>query len=95
MVSPPNHSFLLLVFFFKFTIVPFRLGFFHPLILGVSHYICSQPFNPMGIHLLHCAHGGDTTTLHDVMQDGFTIVVKDARFHVSQEQTHVLLPLAL
>jgi hypothetical protein len=65
-----------------FIVVHTRFGFSHPLILGVSHYICSQPFNPMGIHFLRCTHGGEMTTLHDVMQDGFIIVARDARFHV-------------
>jgi hypothetical protein len=33
-----------------------RLGFSHPLVLGVSHWICNQPLDPMGIHLLCCVH---------------------------------------
>jgi hypothetical protein len=34
---------------------------------GVSHYICSQPLDPIGIHLLCYAHGGEMIISHDVM----------------------------
>jgi hypothetical protein len=68
-----------------------RLGLSHPLVLGVSHCIFSQPLNPTRIHHFCCAHGGEGTALHDV----FATIVKNARFHVSQEQTHVLPPLTL
>jgi hypothetical protein len=40
-----------------FTTLGIRLDFSHPLILGVSHYICSQPLDTTRIHLLHCVHG--------------------------------------
>ncbi len=40
----------------------------------------------MGIHLLRYAHGEERTTLHDAL----VAIVRDARFHVSQKQTHVL-----
>jgi hypothetical protein len=48
-----------------------RLGLSHPLIFGVSHYICNLPLDPMGIHFLCCTHGGERATLHDVVQDVF------------------------
>jgi hypothetical protein len=35
----------------------------------------------VGIHLLHDVHGGERTASHDV----FVIIVRNARFHVSQE----------
>jgi hypothetical protein len=44
-----------------------KLGLSHPLLLGVSHCICSQPLDPMGIHLFCCAHGGEKMTSHNVM----------------------------
>jgi hypothetical protein len=34
-------------------------------------------------------------TSHDVVRDVFTSIVRDARFHVLREQTHVLSPFAL
>jgi hypothetical protein len=43
----------------------------------------------MGI-FFHCAHGGERIILHDVVQDVFVAIAKDAGFHVSQKQTHVL-----
>ncbi len=49
----------------------------------------------MGIHLLHCVHGEERMALHDVVWDVFMATTKDARFHVSWEQTHILPPLAL
>jgi len=68
-----------------------RLGLSHPLVVGVSHCIFSQPLNPTRIHLLRCAHDGERMALHDA----FGTIVKNAKFHVSQEQNHVLPPLAL
>jgi hypothetical protein len=55
-----------------------RLGLSQPLILGVSHYICNQPLDPMGIHLLCCMHGGERMASHDVVQDVFGAIAKDA-----------------
>jgi hypothetical protein len=72
-----------------------RLDFFHPLIVGVSHCICNQPLDPMGIHLVHCAHGEEKTTLHDFVRDAFATIVRNVRFHVPQEHTHFLSPFAL
>jgi hypothetical protein len=39
----------------------------------------------MGIHLLHYVHGGEKTALHDVVQNAFVIIVRNAGFHVSQK----------
>jgi hypothetical protein len=44
-----------------------ELNFSHPLILRVSHCICSQPLDPMGIHLLHYTHDGQRIASHDVV----------------------------
>jgi len=38
-----------------------KLGLPHPLVLSLTHCIYSQLWNPMGIHLLHYAHGGKRT----------------------------------
>jgi hypothetical protein len=32
----------------------------------------------MGMHLLHCAHGGEKMISYDVVHDAFIFVVKDA-----------------
>ncbi len=78
-----------------FTTLCTRLGLSHPLVLGVSHYICSQPLDPMGIHLFRCAHGEEKMASHDVVQIVFVTIVKIAGFHVSQKKIHVISPLAL
>jgi hypothetical protein len=49
----------------------------------------------MGIHFLHCAHGGERITSHDVVSDAFVFIMRDASFHILCEQTHVLLPPTL
>jgi hypothetical protein len=72
-----------------------RLDLSHPLVFGVSHCICSEPLDPIGIHLLCCTHCGERMASHDVVWDVFTTITIDVRFHVSQEQTHVLPPHAL
>ncbi len=45
-----------------------RLGLPHPLSVGLSHCIYSQPLNPIGIYLLCCAHGGERNASHDVIR---------------------------
>ncbi len=78
-----------MIFFFHLALNIFfialctRLGISHPLILGVSHCICSQPLDPMGIHLFHGVHGGERTGSHDVVRDVFATIVRDMGFHVS------------
>jgi hypothetical protein len=67
-----------------------KLNLPHPLTLGLTHYVCGEPLDPLGIHLLRCAHGGEKTTSHDVVRDAFASIVKDAGFHVLWEQTHIL-----
>jgi hypothetical protein len=50
------------------------LGLPYPLALGLTHCIYGQPLNPMGIHLLHYAHGGERITSHDVVWDAFVSI---------------------
>lgn len=54
-------------------VLQIRLGFPHPLVLGLTHCIYGQLLNRLWIHLLHCAHGRGKTTSHDVVQDRFYI----------------------
>jgi hypothetical protein len=72
-----------------------RFGLFHPLVIEMSHCICNQPFDPMGIHILHYVHGGKRMASHNVVWDVFTTIARDVRFYVLRDQTHVLLFLAL
>jgi hypothetical protein len=69
-----------------------KLGFLHPLALGLSHYIYGQPLDPMGIHFFHCIHGWERTVSHDAMWDAFAFIMKDVCFHVACEQTHIFFP---
>ncbi len=57
----------------------------HPLALRLSHYICGQPLDSMGIHLFRCAHGEEKTTSHDAVRDAFASIVTDVGFHVARE----------
>jgi hypothetical protein len=47
----------------------------------------------MGINFLHCTHGGERITLHDIIRDTFTTTVRDVGFHVSQKQPMFYQPL--
>ncbi len=67
----------------------------HLLALDLSHCICWQPLDLMGIHLLHCTHGEKRMGYDDVMWDSFVFITKDATFFVLHEETHILLPFHL
>jgi hypothetical protein len=69
-----------------------RLGLPHPLVLGLTHCICGHSLNPMGIHLLHCTHGGERIASYNAIQDAFVSIVRDAGFHILHKQTHILWP---
>jgi len=44
-----------------------------------------NPINPMGIHLLHCAHGNKHIGTHYVICDTFAIIVWNVGFHMEWE----------
>jgi hypothetical protein len=44
--------------------------------------VCMHPIDPMGIHLLCCAHGNERIGTHDVICDTFATIARDAGFHV-------------
>ncbi len=66
-----------------------ELGLPHPMIIGLTHYICGQSLNLMGVHLLQCSHGNECTTFHDVVQNTFISIVKNVKFCIFREYTHV------
>jgi hypothetical protein len=72
-----------------------KLGLSHSLAFGAIHCICGQPLDPTGTHLLCFSHGGEWIASHDAIRDAFASIVRDARFRVSYEQTHVLPPPSL
>jgi hypothetical protein len=46
----------------------------------------------LGIHFFLCANGGERTISHDVVQDVFASIARDAGFHILGKQIHVLPP---
>jgi hypothetical protein len=72
-----------------------RLDLPHLLILEFIHYICDKPLDLLGTHLFFCSHGGEWIAFHDAISNAFIFIMKDVRFHVSCEQTHVLLTSSL
>jgi hypothetical protein len=44
----------------------------------------------MGIYLLRCAHDNECIGTHDAIHDLFATIMRDASFHVGQEQLHAL-----
>ncbi len=95
LVNMPNHFIFHLLSNVFSTTLHIKLSPSHPLVFGVSHYICIQPLDPMRIHIFHRMHGGEKIAFCDVMRNAFIAIVRDVRFHVSQRQTHVFLLLAL
>jgi hypothetical protein len=53
--------------------------------------MCTHPINPIGIHLLCCAHDGNKCTkTHDVIHDIFAAIAQVyVSFHMGQEKLHV------
>ncbi len=76
-----------LVFFVMFRI---QLEMPHPLIVSILWCVCTHPIDPIGIHLLHCAHDNERTWTHDAVHDTFVTIAQDASFHVRRKQLHVL-----
>jgi hypothetical protein len=66
-----------------------RLNLPHPIVHNFSQCICSQPIDSTRIHLLCCDHWEECVVAHDIIWDSFASIVRDVRFHVLHEQTHV------
>ncbi len=58
------------------------LGLPHPMGYGFSQCICNQAIDSIGIHLFSYVHVGERTTTQDAVQDSFTSIVKEVKFHV-------------
>ncbi|CAM6088894.1 unnamed protein product [Calypogeia fissa] len=67
-----------------------RLGLPHPGLLGQPSCVCGHPLDPVGTHILQCSHGSERTATHDDFRDVLAAIARDAGYHVSTEQTHVL-----
>jgi len=65
----------------------FHVGFSHPIALDLDGCICGQLIDLMRVHFQLFSLGKCIET-HDVIYDVFVSIVKDVKFHVSEE-THV------
>ncbi|CAM6084315.1 unnamed protein product [Calypogeia fissa] len=72
------------------TSLPVRLGLPHPGLLGQPSCVCGHPLDPVRTHILHCSHGSEWTATHDDLHNVLAAIARDAGYHVSTEQTHVL-----
>jgi hypothetical protein len=68
-----------------------QLGLPHPSIIGIPRCVCTHPIDPMGIHLLRCAHGNECIGTHDAICNTFVAIARDVGFHVGQKQLHAFL----
>ncbi|CAM6086604.1 unnamed protein product [Calypogeia fissa] len=67
-----------------------QLGLPHPGLLGQPSCVCGHRLDPMGTHILRCSHGSKRTVTHDDIRNMLAAIARDAGYHVSTEQTHVL-----
>jgi hypothetical protein len=47
--------------------------------------VCTHRIDPMGIHLLCCAHGNEHTKTHYATHDIFIVIARDVGFHMGQK----------
>jgi hypothetical protein len=74
-------SFLIIFFSLSITFCT-QLGLSHPSIAGIFQCVCTHPIDPMGIHLLHCAHSKEHTKTHDAIRNTFVAIMRDVDFHM-------------
>jgi hypothetical protein len=61
----------------------------HPLVPSLLHGVWTHPINPLGIHLLECAHDNEHTWPHDAIQDVVALITWEVNFQVVHEQLHM------
>jgi len=81
----------LLIFPIFSTSLRMWLGLTHLLIASFFQCVCTHPIDPMGIHLLCCAHDNECMGTHDAIHNIFVAIVQDIGLFVEQEQLHALL----
>ncbi len=54
-------------------------------IAGIPRCVCTHLIDPMGIHLLCCAHNNECTKTHDAICDTFVAIAWDVNFHVGRK----------
>ncbi|CAM6092536.1 unnamed protein product [Calypogeia fissa] len=68
-----------------------QLGLPHPGLLRQSSCVCGHPLDLVGTHILRCSHGSERTSTHHDIWDVLAAIAQDTGYHVTTEQTHVLL----
>jgi hypothetical protein len=74
-----------------------KLNLSHPLVLGVSHYICNQPLDPMGIHFfatLMVGRGRPHMMLYEMFLWSLW-KMQDFTFHKSKPMSFCPFPCSL
>jgi hypothetical protein len=67
------------------TTLHMRLGLPHPSITNIYQCVCTHPIDPMGIHLLCCAHGNERIRTHNAICDTFVAITQNVSFHVGRK----------
>ncbi len=92
-----NHSFFWFGFKCFSTALHTKLNLSHPLVLGVSHYICNQPLDPMGIHFfatLMVGRGRPHMMLYEMLLWSLW-KMHDFTFHKSKPMSFCPFPCSL
>ncbi len=72
------------------TVLRTQLKLLHLSIVNLPQCVCTHPIDPMGIHLLCCAHGNECMGTHDAIHNTFATIARDVGFHMGQLQLHAL-----
>jgi hypothetical protein len=68
-----------------------QLELSHPSIASIPWCVYTHPIDPMGIHILCCAHGNEHTGTHNEIRNTFVAIVQNVGFHMGWKQLRALL----
>ena len=63
-----------------------RLGLPHLCLATYAAGSCGHPVDPLGTHLLRCAHRGERTSSHDSVRDAIYHIIRESRQHAHRER---------
>jgi hypothetical protein len=63
------------------------LGLHHPSIASIFWSMCTHIIDPMGIHLLGCAHSNEHTRTHNAVHNNFAAIMRNVGFLVGTKTT--------